>query len=968
MFPLRILPLFLALFSSTTQAAAPSGETWFTLQTKNFRIHHTKPLEPYARKFGSSLERALPLLEKDLRWQMPSPIDIVVMDPSDSANGFAANFPNTRIEVYAVPFETDSALGHYVDWVEELATHELTHIIANDTTLSYYKFLRSVFGSWVRPNGLQPSWLIEGLAVYEETRHTKGGRGRSPLLEALFRQAASEKKLNSPDYLSIDRFNDGAPWWPGGNTAYLLGYAIQAYADRLTGKELDPFPGAVSEANAQRLPFMPDKNVSSLAGKEWSEIWGESAAFLAERYKNDSTSATPCWLTNSGRFTGGHAVSTDGWIYFSQEDQLDGYYLSRARVDAPCSGAEIEKLVSRRFDSPTGVAVSPNGKIVAYVESDYSGGERFHGDLYLFDVSEKESRALKNAGRSHDPAFLSDSKLLYVKNLGDSRQAIVKRDLANDQEETLFTGKHFERISGLTAADFGPERFAFALHDNKGNEVITVYDGKFWALPAPEGKSFPRYERNPWFTGDGSLIFAASYAGSPQDLYSYNPTTKKRTRLYRAASGYVDRPVLRDRVFFIQEYGIGGLNISRIDANIAPAKLAEQKENLHEYLTGDKTEYTVAEEKELPPSQPYDPWNTTATSPLPQYWIPEINAAENGALLGVSTGGQDALGYHQYGGVVQYDTRAKFPIYRLFYVNRQNTTSFTFQAAQVNDYFRSSKSSSRKNSYSAAATIPFGDFSFSFGPSFQEQHVFSTKGQSFTFFHNLRYDRISQKPSALSPNRGAFFNAYLGLVPSSRNEDFFVDTRPAAAVYFQGFSPADSVSFSANAGISTNRYLASNYYLGGGVSTLSPSDFVVRGYPVDALLGNRMATFNAAYTLLVARPYRGWGTNPLFLRTFGFRFHGDVGSANFVSRYANKTFLGYQRQSLGQQNLVGTGVDLVATGSFAYHVPLSAELGVHYGLLKKFGGEALIHFGLNVGAFGNIGSNDGAARGRTAGL
>ena len=82
--------VFSALFFchlGRTEAMAPSGENWFTIRTPHFRVHHTAPLEIYARALARSFETALPEIEKRLAWKAPSPIDIVVADPTDSANG-----------------------------------------------------------------------------------------------------------------------------------------------------------------------------------------------------------------------------------------------------------------------------------------------------------------------------------------------------------------------------------------------------------------------------------------------------------------------------------------------------------------------------------------------------------------------------------------------------------------------------------------------------------------------------------------------------------------------------------------------------------------------------------------------------------------------------------------------------------------------------------------------------------------
>ena len=131
--------------------------------------------------------------------------------------------------------------------------HELTHIVANDTGLGFYKVLRAVFGSWVKPNGIQPVWLTEGLAVFQETSLSNGGgRGRSPLLDSLLRVAVLEHKLSSSDYTSLDRFNDSVPWWPGGNTAYLLGYTIQALPTKATPN----LPGASELRERRHYSFL----------------------------------------------------------------------------------------------------------------------------------------------------------------------------------------------------------------------------------------------------------------------------------------------------------------------------------------------------------------------------------------------------------------------------------------------------------------------------------------------------------------------------------------------------------------------------------------------------------------------------------------------------------------------------------------------------------------------------------------
>jgi len=135
---------------------------------------------------------------------------------------------------------------------------------------------------------------------------------------------------------------------------------------------------------------------------------------------------------------------------------------------------------------------------------------------------------------------------------------------------------------------------------------------------------------------------------------------------------------------------------------------------------------------------------------------------------------------------------------------------------------------------------------------------------------------------------------------------------------------------------------------------LNDSDFVVRGYPIDTLLGQRIATANFAYTLPLAHPYRGWGTNPVFLQSLGLRFLADAGSANYVPVYRNEVFRNYALSKLGREVLTGFGLDFVAKGTVFYHVPVTLAAGLHYGTRKQFGGDFMFFFGVNVGFYGNI--------------
>lgn len=945
----KLFPL-LFLLTSVAQAAAPSGETWFTLITPNFRVHHTAPLEIYARAFARALERGLPLLEKDMQWELKhKPLDIVVMDPSDSANGLAMNFPNTHIEVYSMAFEPDSPLSHYVNWVNELATHELTHIVANDTTRGFYSTLRFIFGSWVKPNGMEPSWMSEGLAVFEETSHSDGGRGRSPLLEAMLRTAVREDVLNNKSYTSLDRFNDGNPWWPSGHMAYLMGYTIQA----LPTKENPGFPGRVSFENADQLPFFPNSAAEDAMGRDWFSVWALAPYRLQERYGKPAPLTPLCQLTKSGAYTGGHALSPDGWIYFSEQDWNRGHHFARVRVDAKCGEGEVERLFHKDLTGPTQVSVSPNGERAAFAAFNRQGFDRLYSDIYLWDVKEEKAERLTDGGRIRDPAFSTNDILLYVRARPDTSEAIIRRDLRDGKEQEIFVSQPLERIAGLNARG---DQVAFSLHNNNGQERIHFFSFATGKITRPKyGMAEARrgFERHPYIAADGSIYFAASYSSSTQDIYRMAAPDKNPQRVAANESGYLDRPVLLPdgKTLLVQSYGLNGLDLVRLPID-EKLQLAERpKQDLHEFLTGEKPK-PVELAPEVAEVVPYSAFSTPATSLWPQYWLPEILTVRDGTLIGASTSGNDPLEYHRYGLSAQYDTRAGFPTYLAYYFNRTNPVNFLLQANQINDYFSGTRTSNRSALYSAQAIVPIGESSYGFGAAFQERSLFGIPGQNTILFQNFNHANFGKTAAALAPNYGHLLSLYVGFYPRARNENFFTDLRPKAGLFTRGFHPSHSVSLVGQAGITTNSILANNYYQGGGSDGIANESFLVRGYPTDVLFGQRIATANFAYTLPLAHPYRGFGTFPLFIESLGLRFMGDAGSANFTARYVNDAFRNYEAKKFMRRGIAGAGADLLVQGSIFYHVPVTLVWGAHYGFNKRAGGEMMYVFGLNVGSLG----------------
>jgi len=245
----RSFALAAALFFCAARAAGaqlPSNEEWRTLHTQHFRVHFTPAVEEEARRAAVNAERAYAELSTEL---VPprGTIDLVISDNVDYVNGYATPFPSNRIVVFAHPPTDASGLRDYDDWNALVVTHELTHIFHLDRTRGIWRFGQAIFGRnpLLFPNLYEPRWVVEGLAVYFESRMTGVGRLESSEHSMTARAAALANRLPT-----LQELSPGTSRFPGGNVVYIYGSLLFDYLSRTRG------PGSIRDF-VERRPGDP---------------------------------------------------------------------------------------------------------------------------------------------------------------------------------------------------------------------------------------------------------------------------------------------------------------------------------------------------------------------------------------------------------------------------------------------------------------------------------------------------------------------------------------------------------------------------------------------------------------------------------------------------------------------------------------------------------------------------------------
>ena len=340
--------LTLLALCATTPAHAQTvpNAHWRTLETEHFHIHFTPALEPAARRAAVSAEHAYAQLAARLH-PPRGPIDLVIADNVDFANGSTTPFPTNRIIVYAHPPLDDIALRYYDDWLRLVITHELTHVFHLDRTRGWWRLAQHVFGRapLLFPNLYQPGWVTEGLAVYFESDLTGFGR-----VEGTYESMIIASTARDAGVPGIDRWSLATTRYPYGDIAYGGGALFTDYLARTRGDS--SIRRFVERSSGTTIPFRLDHMARQGFGISYSDAWRHWRDSLVASARDDSAPMRD-WhdVTASGRFVGFPRWATDGALVYVTSDgkrstgmirrEADGTISRRSRRNAPAANVPL---------------------------------------------------------------------------------------------------------------------------------------------------------------------------------------------------------------------------------------------------------------------------------------------------------------------------------------------------------------------------------------------------------------------------------------------------------------------------------------------------------------------------------------------------------------------------------------------------------------------------------------------------
>ncbi len=623
----------LAPGSTSAQLRDPTL-TWRTVRTDHFVIHYHDPLAHLARRVARVAERAHATLSTILGFEPGDRIEVVITDDADFANGSATAVPYDTIRLFAQAPEDLAPLADYDDWFTVLITHEHTHVLQLDQASGLPSIINAILGKVWMPNHVLPRWFIEGLAVWQESEHTSGGRLRSTVWDMYLRADALEDR-----FWDLDQVSTIADRWPHGNAAYLYGSYFVRYVAQRFGREA--LASMIRDYGSSILPYGINRMAERATGESFvDDLWRE---FLDERRAHYGAQRRAIEaigvhegerLTRHGEVARSPRFMSDGRLLYLRADER-----SRSEVVVADAATGARREVLARTTAGGEGAVSRDGRTLVYSRADAHRDIYFFTDLFRRDLETGHEERLTHGLRAREPDISSDDRRVVFTTSRAGTTHLRIADLA-DVEGTLrdlvpptFSGQFY-------TPRFSPDTRTVAVSRwlPGGYRDIVLVDVATGAVQ--EITHDRAQESGPVFSPDGRHLYFTSDRTGVANVYSYHLASGTLRQVTNVVNGAYQPAISPDgaRMIYVgyTSYGFDlfSMAITPDGFRAAPRYVDRRPEPVP---TDDDDVFALH-------SDDYDPLPTL----YPRSWMLDATPDAFGIALGASVSGEDVLAFHSW--------------------------------------------------------------------------------------------------------------------------------------------------------------------------------------------------------------------------------------------------------------------------------------------------------------------------------
>jgi len=689
------LGLFACLASAGPAQAKSRDFKWKTLETEHFYVHYYAGEEEAAARAVMHLERAYDRLTLSLAHAPRLKTHVTMVDNTDSANGSASAAPFARINGFVTAPGSMSVLEAYDDWLHILMTHEYVHVVHLDTVHGLPRLVNAVLGFGVlgkvwTPNIVQPRWIVEGLATYEESHLSAQGRRRSAQFTNMIRMHVLEQ-----GFLSIDRVSNGANVFPNGTVVYLYGLHLIHYIASRYGR--DKLRELSHVFGGQAIPYGINRALKKVIGIDFYQLWEEFEHDTTRRFQGEARRIRARGILEGRRMTFSVSNAASGQFsrhpFWSQDDSYLYFY-----EDDGASNPGIRRINSRGGRMREGVGIGREGmnvdvERVIDVQQAASGSfvgvskdmvfeqRRSHDfryswdDLYRWNAPNPNHVERLTFGlRARDPHVSPDGHTVVFARNDNAQSRLGFLDL--DSRDVVEVPP-MERVSQVFAPRWAPdgERVAFSGWREGGYRDIYVYDRRTGEAKAITQDRFLDIE--PSWTPDSRYVLFSSDRDDVMNVYAYEVAKDKVWQVTNVLGGAFEPVPSHDgeRFAYIGASSTGyDIWVMDLDPEkfIEPLPVVEdlpQADDPTPALRGGDGRHLALKNSRY----------KAIKTMFPRTILPSAISYETtglGSYLGLSTGVSDVAGIHSLSGRAGYYFDYKEPTGALSYRYTQLVPSF----------------------------------------------------------------------------------------------------------------------------------------------------------------------------------------------------------------------------------------------------------------------------------------------------